>query len=87
MPPAGGINVTDNGVTRALDLNALRALIVSACERLRAAVSPEPNVAETVKNMYDRVRKLQAYHSPIRDATPPTYQDSPTSQVTADMLR
>jgi ribonucleoside-diphosphate reductase alpha chain len=35
-----GINVTDNGVTRPLDMNALRALIVSACDGLGTASTP-----------------------------------------------
>lgn len=61
----GGINVVDNGVTRPLDMNALRALIVSACDGLGAAVNPDPIVAETVKNLYDGVPMSQVYDSAI----------------------
>ncbi|AIP50334.1 ribonucleoside-diphosphate reductase subunit alpha [Burkholderia pseudomallei] len=84
--PAGGINVTDNGVTRALDLNALRALIVSACEGLGDAVSPEPIVAETVKNLYDGVPMTQVYDSSILAARTMIEKDPAYSQVTARIL-
>ncbi|AGK46646.1 ribonucleoside-diphosphate reductase, alpha subunit [Burkholderia thailandensis MSMB121] len=83
---AGGINVTDNGVTRALDLNALRALIVSACEGLGDAVNPEPIVAETVKNLYDGVPMTQVYDSSILAARTMIEKDPAYSQVTARIL-
>ncbi|EIP88097.1 ribonucleotide-diphosphate reductase subunit alpha [Burkholderia humptydooensis MSMB43] len=83
---AGGINVTDNGVTRALDLNALRALIVSACEGLGDAVNPEPIVAETVKNLYDGVPMTQVYDSSILAARTMIEKDPAYSQVTARVL-
>ena len=62
---APGINVMDNGVTRPLDMNALRALIVSSCDGLGDAVNADPIVAETVKNLYDGVPMTQVYDSAI----------------------
>jgi len=82
----GGINVVDNGVPRPLDLNALRTLIVSACEGLGAAVNPEPIVAETVKNLYDGVPMSQVYDSTILAARTMIEKDPAYSQVTARIL-
>src|ERR1700744_6032730 len=56
-----GLNVTDNGVSRPLDMAALRGIIESACANLGDAVSAEPIVAETVKNLYDSVPMSQVY--------------------------
>jgi ribonucleoside-diphosphate reductase alpha chain len=83
---SGGINVVDNGVARPLDMNALRALIVSACEGLGAAVNPEPIVAETVKNLYDGVPMSQVYDSSILAARTMIEKDPAYSQVTARIL-
>lgn len=83
---AGGINVVDNGVTRPLDMNALRALVVSACEGLGAAVNPDPIVAETVKNLYDGVPMSQVYDSSILAARTMIEKDPAYSQVTARIL-
>ncbi|PLZ01626.1 ribonucleoside-diphosphate reductase subunit alpha [Burkholderia sp. WAC0059] len=85
-PAAPGLNVTDNGVTRPLDLDALRALIVSACDGLGDAVNPEPIVAETVKNLYDGVPMSQVYDSAILAARTMIEKDPAYSQVTARIL-
>ena len=82
----GAINVVDNGVTRPLDLNALRALIVSACDGLGSAVNPDPIVAETVKNLYDGVPMSQVYDSAILAARTMIEKDPAYSQVTARIL-
>ncbi|MGN6317889.1 ribonucleoside-diphosphate reductase subunit alpha [Trinickia sp.] len=84
--PASGLNVVDNGVTRPLDLPALRALIASACDNLGDAVSPEPIVAETVKNLYDGVPMSQVYDSAILAARTMIEKDPAYSQVTARIL-
>ncbi|MDQ7976608.1 ribonucleoside-diphosphate reductase subunit alpha [Paraburkholderia sp. SARCC-3016] len=81
-----GLNVTDNGVTRPLDLPALRALIESACANLGDAVSAEPIVAETVKNLYDGVPMSQVYDSAILAARTMIEKDPAYSQVTARIL-
>src|SRR5690349_8258770 len=84
--PEGAINVTDNGVTRPLDLDALKALIVSACANLGDAVSAEPIVAETVKNLYDGVPMSQVYDSAILAARTMIEKDPAYSQATARIL-
>jgi ribonucleoside-diphosphate reductase alpha chain len=84
--PSAGLNVVDNGVTRPLDLPALRALIESACEQLGDAVSAEPIVAETVKNLYDGVPMSQVYDSAILAARTMIEKDPAYSQATARLL-
>jgi ribonucleoside-diphosphate reductase alpha chain len=84
--PSSGLNVVDNGITRPLDLQALHALIASACENLGDAVSPQPIVAETVKNLYDGVPMSQVYDSAILAARTMIEKDPAYSQVTARIL-
>ncbi|HEX7935915.1 MAG TPA: ribonucleoside-diphosphate reductase subunit alpha [Paraburkholderia sp.] len=81
-----GLNVTDNGVTRPLDMAALRGIIESACANLGDAVSAEPIVAETVKNLYDGVPMSQVYDSAILAARTMIEKDPAYSQVTARIL-
>jgi ribonucleoside-diphosphate reductase alpha chain len=78
--------VTDNGVTRPLDMNALHALIVSACEGLGEAVNADPIVAETVKNLYEGVPMSQVYDSAILAARTMIEKDPAYSQVTSRIL-
>ncbi len=82
----GVINVTDNGITRPLDMEALKALIVSACANLGDAMSAEPIVAETVKNLYDGVPMSQVYDSAILAARTMIEKDPAYSEVTARIL-
>jgi ribonucleoside-diphosphate reductase alpha chain len=84
--PTAGLSVIDNGIARPLDLNLLRGLIVSACENLGDAVSPDPIVAETVKNLYDGVPISQVYDSAILAARTMIEKDPAYSQVTARIL-
>jgi len=86
--PAGasGLTVTDGGVTRPLDMVALRNIIESACANLGDAVSAEPIVAETVKNLYDGVPMTQVYDSAILAARTMIEKDPAYSQVTARIL-
>ncbi|SMG57319.1 ribonucleoside-diphosphate reductase subunit alpha [Paraburkholderia susongensis] len=81
-----GLNVTDNGVTHPLDLAALRGIIESACANLGDAVSAEPIVAETIKNLYDGVPMTQVYDSAILAARTMIEKDPAYSQVTARIL-
>ncbi|EDZ98598.1 ribonucleoside-diphosphate reductase, alpha subunit [Burkholderia sp. H160] len=81
-----GLNVTDNGITRPLDMAALRSIIESACANLGDAVSAEPIVAETVKNLYDGVPMSQVYDSAILAARTMIEKDPAYSQVTARIL-
>ncbi|MBB5466283.1 ribonucleoside-diphosphate reductase alpha chain [Paraburkholderia sp. Clong3] len=80
------LNVTDNGITRPLDMAALRGIIESACANLGDAVSAEPIVAETVKNLYDGVPMSQVYDSAILAARTMIEKDPAYSQVTARIL-
>ncbi|HKR47258.1 MAG TPA: ribonucleoside-diphosphate reductase subunit alpha [Paraburkholderia sp.] len=84
--PAPGINVTDNGVTRPLDMQALRALIDSSCDGLGDAVNADPIVAETIKNLYDGVPMSQVYDSAILAARTMIEKDPAYSQVTSRIL-
>lgn len=81
-----GIQVTDNGVTRALDMQALRNVVTSACENLGDAVDAEPILRETVKNLYDGVPMSQVYDSAILSARTLIEKDPAYSQVTARIL-
>ena len=81
-----GLTVTDNGVSRPLDMAALRGIIESACANLGDAVSAEPIVAETVKNLYDGVPMSQVYNSAILAARTMIEKDPAYSQVTARIL-
>ncbi|MFM0595643.1 ribonucleoside-diphosphate reductase subunit alpha [Paraburkholderia dilworthii] len=81
-----GLNVTDNGVTRPLDMAALRGVIESACANLGDAVSADPIIAETVKNLYDGVPMTQVYDSAILAARTMIEKDPAYSQVTARIL-
>ncbi|CAB3779279.1 ribonucleoside-diphosphate reductase subunit alpha [Paraburkholderia fynbosensis] len=83
---APGLNVTDNGVTRPLDLVALRGIVESACANLGDAVSADPIIAETVKNLYDGVPMSQVYDSAILAARTMIEKDPAYSQVTARIL-
>ncbi|BCF98441.1 ribonucleoside-diphosphate reductase [Paraburkholderia sp. PGU19] len=81
-----GLNVTDNGITRPLDMAALRGIIESACSNLGDAVSAEPIVTETIKNLYDGVPMSQVYDSAILAARTMIEKDPAYSQVTARIL-
>jgi ribonucleoside-diphosphate reductase alpha chain len=83
---APGLNVTDNGVTRPLDLAALRGIIELACSNLGDAVSADPIIAETVKNLYEGVPMSQVYDSAILAARTMIEKDPAYSQVTARIL-
>jgi ribonucleoside-diphosphate reductase alpha chain len=84
--PVSGLNVVDNGMTRPLDMPALLGLIESACANLGDAVSAEPIVAETVKNLYDGVPLSQVYDSAVLAARTMIENDPAYSQVTARIL-
>ncbi|MGF6530861.1 ribonucleoside-diphosphate reductase alpha chain [Paraburkholderia sp. GAS206C] len=81
-----GLTVTDGGVSRPLDMVALRGIIESACANLGDAVSAEPIVTETVKNLYDGVPMSQVYDSAILAARTMIEKDPAYSQVTARIL-
>jgi ribonucleoside-diphosphate reductase alpha chain len=82
----GGLNVVDAGVTRPLDMRALRTVIESACANLGDAVNAEPIIAETVKNLYDGVPLSQVYDSAILASRTMIETDPAYSQVTSRIL-
>ena len=86
QPAFIGLNVTDGGITRPLDMAALRNVIVSACEGLGEAVDAEPILKETVKNLYEGVPMSQVYDSAILAARTLIEKDPAYSQVTARIL-
>ena len=86
QPAFIGLNVTDGGITRPLDMVALRNVIVSACEGLGDAVDPEPILKETVKNLYEGVPMTQVYDSAILASRTLIEKDPAYSQVTARIL-
>ncbi|MHA6915042.1 ribonucleoside-diphosphate reductase subunit alpha [Ralstonia pseudosolanacearum] len=86
QPAFIGLNVTDGGMTRPLDMAALRNLIVSACADLGESVDPEPILKETVKNLYEGVPMSQVYDSAILAARTLIEKDPAYSQATARIL-
>jgi ribonucleoside-diphosphate reductase alpha chain len=86
QPAFIGLNVTDGGISRPLDMVALRNVIVSACEGLGDAVDPEPILKETVKNLYEGVPMTQVYDSAILASRTLIEKDPAYSQVTARIL-
>ncbi|NWK46255.1 ribonucleoside-diphosphate reductase subunit alpha [Ralstonia pickettii] len=86
QPAFIGLNVTDGGISRPLDMAALRNVIVSACEGLGDAVDPEPILKETVKNLYEGVPMTQVYDSAILASRTLIEKDPAYSQVTARIL-
>ncbi|MBN4664107.1 ribonucleoside-diphosphate reductase subunit alpha [Pandoraea nosoerga] len=85
-PAAPVLHVTDNGVSRPLDMAALRAVVQAACENLGSEVDAEPILAETIKNLYDGVPLSQVYDSAILASRTLIEKEPAYSQVTARIL-
>ena len=81
-----GLNVTDNGVVKPLDMAALQMVIQAACEGLGNAVNAEPIIKETIKNLYEGVPMAQVYDSAILASRTLIEKDPAYSQVTARIL-
>ena len=81
-----GINVTDNGVIKPLDMVALQMVIQAACEGLGNAVNAEPIIKETIKGLYEGVPMAQVYDSAILASRTWIENDPAYSQVTARIL-
>jgi ribonucleoside-diphosphate reductase alpha chain len=81
-----GLNVNDNGVVKPLDMVALQMVIQAACEGLGNAVSAEPIITETIKNLYEGVPMAQVYDSAILASRTLIEKDPAYSQVTARIL-
>ena len=81
-----GINVSDNGVIKPLDMVALQMVIQAACEGLGNAVNAEPIIKETIKGLYEGVPMAQVYDSAILASRTWIENDPAYSQVTARIL-
>ncbi|MGC1442658.1 MAG: ribonucleoside-diphosphate reductase subunit alpha [Burkholderiaceae bacterium] len=80
------INITDGGVTAPLDQTALARLIDSACANLGEAVSGQPIMTETLKNLYDGVPIEEVYKSAILSSRALIEKEPAYSQATARLL-
>ena len=81
-----GITVLDNGISKPLDMAALRTVIQAACEGLGNAIDATPIITETIKNLYDGVPMAQVYDSAILASRTLIEKDPAYSQVTARIL-
>jgi ribonucleoside-diphosphate reductase alpha chain len=81
-----GIMVVDGVHKRALDEDALRALIDSACAGLGSNVDAGGVMQETIKNLYDGVPLDEVYKSAILVARSRIENDPSYTQVTSRLL-
>ncbi|MBL8334150.1 MAG: ribonucleoside-diphosphate reductase subunit alpha, partial [Rubrivivax sp.] len=80
------LHVLDQGQRVPLDLDALKALIESACQGLGADVQAEPILAETRRNLYDGVPIDEVYKAAILAARTLIEKDPAYSRATARLL-
>ena len=80
------LHVIDRGQRVALDLNYLKTLMVNACAGLGKDVSPEPIVAETMRNLYDGVPMEEVYKASILASRTLIEKDPDYTYVTARLL-
>jgi ribonucleoside-diphosphate reductase alpha chain len=81
-----GLTVTDGGVSKPLDQQALRQLVESACSNLGDAVQADPIMSETVKNLYDGVPLEEVHKSAILASRALIEKEPAYSQATARLL-
>lgn len=80
------LHVVEDGQSRLLDLNEVRALIDAACESLEKHVDAQAILTETVRNLYDGVPVEELHKSVILAARALMEKDPAYSQVTARLL-
>ncbi len=80
------LHVLDGGQRVALDLNYLKSLMVNACAGLGKDVSPEPIVAETMRNLYDGIPMEEVYKASILASRTLIEKDPDYTFVTARLL-
>ena len=80
------LHVIDGGKRVALDLDYLKSLMVNACAGLGKDVSPEPIVAETMRNLYDGVPMEEVYKASILASRTLIEKDPDYTYVTARLL-
>jgi len=84
--PTPSLHVLDGGQRVALDLDYLKSLMVNACAGLGKDVSPEPIVAETMRNLYDGVPMEEVYKASILASRTLIEKDPDYTYVTARLL-
>ncbi|MFM8864272.1 MAG: ribonucleoside-diphosphate reductase subunit alpha, partial [Limnohabitans sp.] len=77
---------TDGGQRVALDMHYLKGIIARACEGLGQDVSPEPILAETVRNLYDGVPLQEVYKASILAARTLIEKEPDYTYATARLL-
>jgi ribonucleoside-diphosphate reductase alpha chain len=80
------LHVLDGGKRIALDMNYLKSLMVNACAGLGKDVSPEPILAETMRNLYDGVPMEEVYKASILASRTLIEKDPDFTYVTARLL-
>jgi ribonucleoside-diphosphate reductase alpha chain len=78
--------VVDGGQRVALDMNYLQGIIAHACDGLGKDVSPEPILAETVRNLYDGVPLQEVYKASILAARTMIEKEPDYTYATARLL-
>jgi ribonucleoside-diphosphate reductase alpha chain len=86
VPAEARLHVIDGGQRVALDLDYLKSLMVNACAGLGKDVSPEPIVAETMRNLYDGVPMEEVYKASILASRTLIEKDPDYTYVTARLL-
>ncbi|WP_396435921.1 ribonucleoside-diphosphate reductase subunit alpha [Limnohabitans sp.] len=86
IPSEPALHVIDGGQRVVLDLGYLRSLMVNACAGLGQDVSPEPIVAETMRNLYDGVPMEEVYKASILASRTLIEKDPDYTYVTARLL-
>src|SRR5436190_1435708 len=80
------LHVLDNGVRKPLDLDALGALLLSACTGLGEAVAPAAILDATLRDLYDGVPMAEVRKSAILAARALIEKEPAYSYVTARLL-
>jgi ribonucleoside-diphosphate reductase alpha chain len=78
--------VVDGGARVPLDMNYLQGIIAHACDGLGKDVSPEPILAETVRNLYDGVPLQEVYKASILAARTMIEKEPDYTYATARLL-
>jgi ribonucleoside-diphosphate reductase alpha chain len=86
VPQEPSLHVIDQGKRVALDLDYLKSLMVNACAGLGQDVSPEPILAETMRNLYDGVPMEEVYKASILASRTLIEKDPDYTYVTARLL-
>jgi ribonucleoside-diphosphate reductase alpha chain len=85
-PAEPRLHVIDGGQRVALDVDYLKSLMVNACAGLGKDVSPDPIVAETMRNLYDGVPMEEVYKASILASRTLIEKDPDYTYVTARLL-